>query len=87
MLFLEISRQRSRATQNALPGHMRDVSLRTYINYLLCIALELYSNVLLFSKKIHIYVFCKKKYAANKVHAVAIKDQVFRRPIYEIQCT
>jgi len=72
MLFFEISRKRSRATHIALPDHMRDVSLRTYINYLLCIALELYSNVLLFSKKIRIYVFCEKRYAANKVHAVAI---------------
>jgi len=60
MLFFEISRKGSRATQIALAGHMRDASLRTYINYHLCIALELYSNVLL-SKKIRIYVFCKKK--------------------------
>jgi len=61
MLFLEISRKGSQATQIALAGHMRDASLRTYINYHLCIALELYSSVLLLSKKIRTYVFCEKK--------------------------
>jgi len=30
MLFLEISRKGSRATQIALAGHIRDASLRTY---------------------------------------------------------
>jgi len=72
MLFFEISRKRSRATQIALPDHMRDVSLRTYINYHLCIAPELYSNILFLSEKIRIYVFCEKRYAADKVRTVAI---------------
>ena len=72
MLFFKISRKRSRATQIALPGHMRDVSLRTYINYHLCIALELHGNILFFNEKIRIYVFCKRRYAADKVRAVDI---------------
>jgi len=85
MLFFEISRKRSRATQIALPDHMRDVSLRTY-NKITTFVLRLSCTVIyFFLAKRYVYMFSVKKDMQPIRSALLLFKIKPGSPIYEIQ--